>query len=316
MNNLAKEKLKELIKDLSNIELSLDENFNSIVELCANCTGKLIFCGVGKSGIIAQKAFASFVSTGNPSAVLNPLDAMHGDFGIIQENDVVILISHSGNTKELLDLLPSLKFFKVPIISITSNNNSTLAKESNYHLNTQIKKELCPHNLAPTTSTTATLIVLDLIMICLMKVKEFQKEDFAVFHPAGTLGKKLLLKIGHICNDESSNSIVKNSSFSEIVNAISKSTKGVIPVIEENNIVGIISDGDVRRSLDEYGESIFQKIAQELMTQNPKIVDFGELAINVLSLMENYQITAIPVFKNNTYFGIINIHDILKEGLK
>lgn len=316
MNNLAKEKLNELIKDLSNIELSLDENFNSIVELCANCSGKLIFCGVGKSGIIAQKAFASFVSTGNPSTVLNPLDAMHGDFGIIQKNDVVVLISHSGNTKELLDLLPSLKFFKVPIISITSNNNSTLAKESNYHLNTQIKKELCPHNLAPTTSTTATLIVLDLIMICLMKVKEFQKEDFAVFHPAGTLGKKLLLKIGHICNDESSNSIVKNSSFSEIVNAISKSTKGVIPVIEENNIVGIISDGDVRRSLDEYGETIFQKTAQELMTQNPKIVEFEELAIDVLSLMESYEITAIPVLKNNTYFGIINIHDILKEGLK
>ena len=308
------QKLEELLKEVSNLKLSLDDNFSKVVEVLSHCNGKIIFCGVGKSGIIAQKAFASFTSTGNVSMCLNPLDAMHGDFGVILKGDCVVLISHSGNTKELLNLLPTLQHFNTTIISITSNEKSHLAVKSDYHLCTHVQKEICPHNLAPTTSTTSTLILLDLLMVSIMKEKGFKKEEFALFHPAGMLGKKLVLKVGNICDEEHSNCISSNCSFSDIVNAISTSKKGIIPVIENSNIIGIISDGDLRRSLDTFKEKIFQKSAQDLMTTYPKVCEFNDLAVEVLNTMEKYEITAIPVLKNNVFYGIINIHDILKEG--
>lgn len=294
---------------------NLNENFTQAFELLLNVKGRIIFSGVGKSGHIGKKAAASFASTGNISLYVDPVEALHGDLGMIGEGDCIVLLSHSGNTQEMVNLLPSLRHFNVKTIAITSNDNSKLAKFCDVHINTCVKEEICPHNLAPTTSTTITLAILDILMVLLMKEKEFEKEQFALFHPAGSLGKKLLLKVEDIV-ERNAFSVSLQNSFLDVIDTMSSGGKGIVPVVENENIIGIITDGDVRRSLETYKGEVFDKSVEFIMTKNPKIVNSNELAVDVLNLMETYNITAIPVVENEKYIGVISIHDILKEGLR
>ncbi len=305
----------ELKSSIEKLKSNLDDNFSNSINLILNSSGRLIFMGIGKSGHIGKKAAASFASTGTNSQFIDPIHAQHGDFGMISNQDIVILLSHSGNTKEMIDILPTLNNIGVKTIAITSNPSSKLASFSNYHINTLVKKEICPHNLAPTTSTTITLTILDIIMVILMKEKKFRKEEFALFHPAGSLGKKLLLKIHNIL-EYNTDHLTLSSSFSEVVSMISSIKKGAVTVIEQGDIIGIITDGDIRRAMEKFKSEVFSVTIEEIMTKNPKCVQETDLAVDVLTTMEAYNITSIPVLKGEEYVGIINIHDLLKEGLK
>lgn len=305
----------ELKSSIEKLKSNLDDNFSNSINLILNSSGRLIFMGIGKSGHIGKKAAASFASTGTNSQFIDPIHAQHGDFGMISNQDIVILLSHSGNTKEMNDILPTLNNIGVKTIAITSNPSSKLASFSNYHINTLVKKEICPHNLAPTTSTTITLVILDIIMVILMKERGFKKEEFALFHPAGSLGKKLLLKIHNIL-EYNNDHLTLSSSFSEVVSMISSIKKGAVVVIDQGKIIGIITDGDIRRAMEKFKADVFSVSVKDIMTRDPKCVQETDLAVNVLTTMEVYNITSIPVLKGEEYVGIINIHDLLKEGLK
>ena len=305
----------ELKSSVEKLKCKLDDNFSNSINLILNSSGRLVFMGIGKSGHIGKKAAASFASTGTNSQFIDPIHAQHGDFGMISNQDIVVLISHSGNTKEMIDILPTLSNIGVKTIAITSNPSSKLAMFSNYHIDTLVKKEICPYNLAPTTSTTITLIILDIIMVILMKEKKFRKEEFALFHPAGSLGKKLLLKIHNIL-EYNNGHLTLESSFSEVVSMISSIKKGAVAVIEKGKIIGIITDGDIRRAMEKFNSKVFSVKIEEIMTKKPKCIQVDDLAIDVLNTMERYNITSMPVLKGEEYVGIINIHDLLKEGLK
>lgn len=313
--DFARELFDETIQYLKNSSESLDSNFLETLELMKNCKGKLVFSGVGKSGHVAKKVAASYSSTGNPSIFLNPVEALHGDLGGVDSKDVIILLSHSGNTQEVLELIPSLKNFNVPIISITSNSKSKLAKSSNYHINTTVSKEICPFNLAPTTSTTVTLVILDVLMVMLMKEKGFRKESFALFHPAGSLGKRLILKIEDLI--DSAFSANSDELLDEVLIKMSKGSKGLIPIVENGLVVGVVTDGDIRRIIEKYKGEFTKVQVSEVMTKTPKTILKGTLAIDVLNIMEEYNITAMPIVdSSNKLLGVVNIHDILKSGLK
>ncbi len=311
----AKDLVDEEIYHLKNFREKIDSNFYKAFKILLSCKGKIVFSGIGKSGYIARKAAASYSSTGNPSIFLNPVEAMHGDLGIISKEDVCVLISHSGNTHEVTALIPSLKNLGLKIISITSNNNSELARNSDAHINTHVKKEICPFNLAPTSSSTVTLVILDILMVILMKEKGFTKESFALFHPAGSLGKKLTLRVKDLIDREPF-WVTEDASIIKLISTMSKGGKGLVPVLKSEKLIGVISDGDLRRAMERYGPAIFKKNISQIMTPNPKTIESQSLAIDCLNIMERYNITALPVLDNGKLKGVINIHDVLKSGLK
>ncbi|MEY2868722.1 MAG: hypothetical protein RIR01_1185 [Bacteroidota bacterium] len=292
----------------------LDENFSKAVEIIFQSKGRLVVTGIGKSAIIGQKMVATFNSTGTPSMFLHAAEAIHGDLGMIQKDDVIICISKSGNSPEIKALIPLLKRDGNPLIGISGNSNSALAKGSDYVLNTTVDMEACPINLAPTNSTTAQLVMGDALAVCLMEMRDFKPEDFAKYHPGGALGKKLLLKVKDLIEHNQKPIVTPDTPVKKVIFEISEKRLGVTAVIENNKVVGIITDGDIRRMLNNR-DSFTDLTAKDIMSKNPKFTQSNTMAIDALQILENHSITQLIVVDNDEYKGVLHLHDILKEGI-
>jgi arabinose-5-phosphate isomerase len=293
----------------------------SVVDLLAECKGKVVIVGVGKSGIIGQKIAATMTSAGTAALYLHPSDALHGGLGIVQTNDVVIMLSNSGETDEIVAMLPYLKNRQVAIVAIVGNLNSTLARRADVVLDASVDKEACPLNLAPTTSTTVALAIGDALAMTVMKVKGLTSDDFAVNHPAGRLGKRLTLRVGDLMHRDGENpTIATGSSWVEVVRAISKGGLGAVCVIDsEERLAGIITDGDLRRAIEQTShESLAQLTCDDFMTCKPVVATPELLAFDALQLMEDRpsQISVLPVVdQDGRCVGLIRVHDIVRTGV-
>ncbi|GAA6764435.1 KpsF/GutQ family sugar-phosphate isomerase [Flavobacterium sp. CGRL1] len=257
---------------------------------------------------------ATFNSTGTPSMFLHAAEAIHGDLGMIQNDDIIICISKSGNSPEIKVLVPLLKRFGNTLIAITGNTTSFLAKGSDFVLNTTVDTEACPINLAPTNSTTAQLVMGDALAVCLMEMRDFKPEDFAVYHPGGALGKKLLLRVKDMIEHSLKPTVTPDTSIKKAIFEISEKRLGVTAVIEDNKIVGIITDGDIRRMLNDR-DTIADLTAKDIMSKNPKVVSSETMAVDALNILEDFSITQLIVADNGEYKGVLHLHDILKEGI-
>lgn len=292
----------------------LDENFIEATQKIYNSTGRLVVTGIGKSAIIAQKMVASFNSTGTPSLFLHASEAIHGDLGMIQNEDVIICISKSGNSPEIKVLVPLLKRFGNTLIAITGNMSSFLAKGSDFVLNTAVDAEACPNNLAPTNSTTAQLVMGDALAVCLMEMRDFKPEDFAVYHPGGALGKKLLLRVKDMLEHSLKPMVAPDASIKQVIFEISEKRLGVTAVVENDQVIGIITDGDIRRMLSDR-DTFADLTAKDIMTKNPKMTTSDAMVVEALNIMEDFSITQLVVIDGTEYKGVLHLHDILKEGI-
>ncbi|MDI5898198.1 KpsF/GutQ family sugar-phosphate isomerase [Flavobacterium sp. LB2P84] len=292
----------------------LDENFIEATQNIYNSKGRLVVTGIGKSAIIAQKMVATFNSTGTPSLFLHASEAIHGDLGMIQNEDSIICISKSGNSPEIKVLVPLLKRFGNPLIAITGNTTSFLAKGSDFVLNTTVDAEACPNNLAPTNSTTAQLVMGDAIAICLMEMRGFKPEDFAVYHPGGALGKKLLLRVKDMLEHTLKPMVSPDASIKKVIFEISEKRLGVTAVVDQDKVIGIITDGDIRRMLNDR-DSFANLTAKDIMTKNPKLISSTAMVVDALNILEDFSITQLVVVDNGEYKGVLHLHDILKEGI-
>lgn len=317
IKKVVKEVINIEIKALSDFKRAIKDNFNVAVNILKKCRGKVIIIGLGKSGIIGQKISATLSSTGTPSIYLHPVEAAHGDMGVISKKDVIIVISQSGETEEIKDLLPSLTNLKIPIIAITGNKNSTLSKNVTCIIDSYVREEACPMGLAPTASSIVQLAIGDALAIALLKIKNFKKEDFAKLHPGGTLGKKLTLKVGNIMHTGDELPIVKkNVILKEALLIMTKKRFGCIAVVDEKNrLCGIFTDGDLRRLIEKNEDPFSMKISSIMIT-NPKTIKEEELVTDALSVMEKNKITVLLVTdKKKRLIGIIHLHDILSSGI-
>jgi len=277
--------------------------------------GRVIISGIGKSAVIAQKIVATLNSTGTPAIFMHAADAIHGDLGMIQPGDVVIIISKSGNSPEIKVLVPFIKNFGNPVIAICGNETSYLALNADIVINSTVTKEACPHNLAPTTSTTAQLVMGDALAICLLNAKGFTEKDFARFHPGGALGKRLYLRVADMSDSNEQPKVKPGSALREIIYEISAKRLGATAVIDEQGeIKGIITDGDLRRMLEK-NESPANLKAADILSPNPKSIDGGELATEALALMRRHDITQLVVTKEGRYAGMLHLHDLVREGI-
>ena len=292
----------------------IDNSFFEAVTMIHNLKGRLIITGIGKSAIIAQKIVATLNSTGTPALFLHASEAIHGDLGMLQDGDGVICISKSGNSPEIKVLVPLLKRFGNKLIAITGNVTSFLGKEAHYTLNTYVDAESCPNNLAPTNSTTAQLVMGDALAVCLMEMKSFTADDFAKYHPGGALGKKLLLRVIDMLDITRKPLVNPDSSIKNVIVEISEKRLGVAAVIENNIVVGIITDGDIRRMLNKT-ETIAGLTAKDIMTVNPKTIQSSDMVVDALNIMEDFSITQLVVVDHGEYKGVVHLHDILKEGI-
>ncbi|WP_231459468.1 SIS domain-containing protein [Pedobacter sp. Leaf132] len=298
-----------------NVAKNLGSDFEKVVSSILVCKGRVIVTGIGKSAIIAQKIVATFNSTGTPAIFMHAADAIHGDLGMIQIDDIIICISKSGNTPEIKVLAPLLKSAGNILIGMVGELNSFLAQQANLVLNTSVEKEACPHNLAPTTSTTAQLALGDALAICLLEQREFNEQDFAKYHPGGSLGKKLYLKAKDLALSNEKPSIKPEASVKQVLIEISKNRLGAVAVVDGNNqILGIITDGDIRRML-ENNVDITLMLAKDIMGKNPKVIESDALAVDALDIIKKNNITQLIVLEQNAYFGIIHLHDLLNEGI-
>lgn len=292
----------------------IDEEFERAISVLAACKGRVVISGIGKSAIIAQKIVATLNSTGTPAIFLHAADAIHGDLGVVQQEDVVIVISKSGESPEIKVLVPLIKNFGNPLLAMVGNKVSFLARNANYVFNTTVDQEACPNNLAPTTSTTAQLVMGDAIAVCLMQQKGFKVDDFAKLHPGGNLGKRLYLRVSDLFRDNEKPAVFENATLKQVIVEMTRKRMGVTAVTTENGqLVGIITDGDLRRMLER--EDLAQIRATDIMTKNPKTIGQTELAINALSVLRQHEITHLPVTENGQYIGMIQLHDLVKEGL-
>lgn len=292
----------------------LDDNFVETVDIIYNSEGRLVITGIGKSAIIAQKIVASLNSTGTPSLFLHASEAIHGDLGMVQPSDVVICISKSGNSPEIKVLVPLLKRFGNKLIAITGNTTSFLGKEADYVLNTYVESEACPNNLAPTNSTTAQLVMGDAIAVCLMEMRNFTSEDFAKYHPGGALGKKLLYRVRDMLDTTHKPIVAPDANIKNVIVEISEKRLGVTAVVDKDKVIGIITDGDIRRMLNK-SETISGLTALDIMTKNPKMIKSTDLVSDALNILEDFSITQLVVVDNDEYKGVLHLHDILKEGI-
>lgn len=302
-------------ESIQQLAAQLDESFEKAVDCLSNCKGRIVVSGIGKSAIIAQKIVATLNSTGSPALFLHAADAIHGDMGMVQQEDVVMIISKSGESPEIKILLPLIKNFGNCLIAMTGNMESYLAKKSDFVLNTTVNQEACPNNLAPTTSTTAQMVMGDAIAICLMEKKGFNAEGFARFHPGGALGKKLYLRVKDLYTDHEKPEVKTEAPVKEVIMEMTKKRLGVTAVTgTDGKLVGIITDGDLRRMLEK-SDNIQRITARDIMTQNPKTIEPDEMAVNALDIMRKNSITQIVVAEKETYLGILHLHDLVKEGL-
>jgi len=313
--NSAKKTISDEAIAIAGLVDFIDNDFEKAVLKIYSCKGRLIISGIGKSAIIAQKIVASLNSTGTPSAFLHAADAIHGDIGMVQKEDIVMIISKSGDSPEIKVLVPLIKNFKNTIIAICGNMQSYLAKSADLLLNTSVKEEASPHNLAPSSSTTAQMVMGDAISTCLMELRGFNSDDFARFHPGGALGKKLYLHVSDLSVHNEKPSVKAESKLKEVIIEITRKRLGVTVVLDDNNkIAGIITDGDLRRMLEKDLYHADVK-AKEIMTLHPKTIDGKQLAVNALDIMRKNNITQLVVTLNNDYQGIIHLHDLIREGI-
>lgn len=309
---IGKKVIEEEINALSNLKNNLWESFSKAVEVILNSKGKVILTGIGKSGIIAQKIASTLSSTGTPSIFLHPAEAIHGDLGVVEKEDIVIAISNSGETPELIAIVPILKRWGNKIILITNKENSTLSRYGDVVLNIHVEREACPLNLAPTSSSTNTLALGDAIAVALLTLKQFKEEDFARFHPGGSLGKRLM-RVSQIMKTELP-VVNPETPLKEAIIEISEKRYGATLVIQDSKLLGIITDGDIRRAVKN-GFSLDRSLARDVMTVNPKYTTPDSYVLQALELMERYNITVLPVVEKDVPVGIVHIHDILKSGV-
>jgi arabinose-5-phosphate isomerase len=310
----AKETIKlegESILNLSNL---IDNDFADAVELIYNSKGRVIITGIGKSAIIATKIVATLNSTGTPAVFMHAADAIHGDLGLILQDDVVICISKSGNTPEIKVLVPLIKNAKNKMIAITGNKDSFLGQQADYILNAFVQKEACPNNLAPTTSTTAQLVLGDALAVSLLELRGFSSKDFAKYHPGGALGKKLYLRVEDISSVNQKPEVTLDTNIKQVIIEISEKMLGVTAVTENNAIVGIITDGDLRRMLSKV-DNFTDLTAKDIMSANPKRIEEDAMAIDAMEVLETYGISQILVEKEGKYAGVVHIHDLIREGI-
>ncbi|RYY13415.1 MAG: KpsF/GutQ family sugar-phosphate isomerase [Chitinophagaceae bacterium] len=302
----------EAIKSLAEL---VDDQFEAAIEAIVSNKGRLVVSGIGKSAIIAQKMVATLNSTGTPAIFLHAADAIHGDLGIVQQEDVVMIISKSGESPEIKVLMPLLRNFGNKLIGMVGNTTSYLAKKVDIILNTTVSQEACPNNLAPTSSTTAQLVMGDAIAIVLMELKGFGSDDFAKFHPGGTLGKKLYLRVSDLYTQNEKPRVLAGASLKEVISEISRKRLGATVVTDEDEkVLGVVTDGDLRRMLEK-SISLETATARDIMTSNPKSIDAGKLAVDALDLLRRHDITQLIVTDNGKYIGIIHLHDLIREGI-
>ncbi|MGB3605714.1 MAG: KpsF/GutQ family sugar-phosphate isomerase [Psychroserpens sp.] len=299
---------------IANLSALLTDDFANAVSLIYNSKGRVVITGIGKSAIIANKIVATLNSTGTPSVFMHAADAIHGDLGLILQDDVVIFISKSGNTPEIKVLLPLIKNAKNKMVAITGNTDSFLAKQSHYVLNAYVEQEACPNNLAPTTSTTAQLVIGDALAICLLELRGFSSKDFAKYHPGGALGKRLYLRVSDLSSVNEKPMVTLTTSAKDIIVEISEKMLGVTAVVDQNKIVGIITDGDLRRMLTKSDE-FTHLTAKDIMSANPKRIEENAMAVDAMELMEEHGISQLLVEKNGNYAGVVHIHNLIKEGI-
>lgn len=301
----------EAIKNLINL---VDEGFENTVRTILNSKGRVIVTGIGKSAIVGSKIVATFNSTGTPSIFMHAADAIHGDLGNILKDDIVICISKSGNTPEIKVLIPLIKNYGNKIAAITGNTTSYLAQNADFVLNSYVEQEACPNNLAPTSSTTAQLVIGDALAVCLLELNDFSSKDFARYHPGGALGKKLYLRVRDLVSKNEIPLVKPDSSIKDVIIEISEKRLGTTAVIENERIVGVITDGDLRRML-ENNKDINSLKAKDIMSKNPISIVENEMAINALDIMQKNNITQILVTDKDKYIGVVHFHDLLKEGI-
>lgn len=311
---IAQRALDLEIEGIKSVSERLNGDFVKTVELILSLKGRVIMTGIGKSAIIAQKIVATFNSTGTPAVFMHAADAIHGDLGIIQKNDLVVCISKSGNTPEIKVLTPLLKQSGNTLVGIVGDTRSFLANQADLVLDTTVAQEACPNNLAPTTSTTAQLAIGDALAVCLLECREFSSEDFARYHPGGSLGKRLYLKVGDLAAQNDKPQVEPDTPVKEVIIEITKNRLGAVAVVNDDQIVGVVTDGDIRRMLEkgQYNEEL---IAQDIMGKNPKTIQGTELAVNALQIMRENNISQLLVADEARYAGIVHLHDLLKEGI-
>jgi len=312
--SIAKQTIQLESDAIGNLVQFIDEKFQKAVEFIYDSNGRVIVTGIGKSANIATKIVATFNSTGTPAVFMHAADAIHGDLGNIQKDDVVICLSKSGNTPEIKVLIPLIKNYGNKIIAITGNIDSYLGKNADFTLNSFVEKEACPNNLAPTSSTTAQLVIGDALAVCLQELNGFSSSDFAKYHPGGALGKKLYLRVNDLVAKNQIPQVLPSTNIKDVIVEISEKRLGATAVIENNKIIGVVTDGDIRRMLKNCDD--FRLLtAQDIMSSNPKTIDIDAMAIEALDTMETFNISQILVTQNEIYVGVVHLHDIIKEGI-
>ncbi len=311
---IAKETISTESKAIANLINFLDTDFEKAVNFILEAKGRVIVTGIGKSANIATKIVATLNSTGTPAIFMHAADAIHGDLGIVQKDDVVICISKSGNTPEVKVLVPLIKNSSNKIIAITGNTNSYLASHADFVLNTYVEQEACPNNLAPTTSTTAQLVMGDALAVSLLEMRAFTSEDFAKYHPGGTLGKRLYLRVKDLVEKNEIPKVNPSSNVRDVIIEISEKRLGTTAVVENDDVVGIITDGDIRRMLKN-NQNIENLTALDIMSKHPKTIEVSAMAIDALEVMETHNISQLLAVDTKKYVGVVHLHDLLKEGI-
>ena len=312
--SVAKKTIETESKAIENLLNLIDDEFAEAIETIYHSNGRVIITGIGKSAIIANKIVATLNSTGTPSIFMHAADAIHGDLGTILEDDVVICISKSGNTPEIKVLVPLIKTRGNKLIAITSNKDSFLGQQSDFVLHAYVEKEACPNNLAPTTSTTAQLVIGDALAVCLLDLKGFSSKDFAKFHPGGSLGKKLYLRVFDLTKLNKKPEVSPDTDIKSVIVEISKNMLGVTAVVENNKIIGIITDGDLRRMLVK-ADSFHGLSAKDIMSKKPKTISNNAMAVEAFEIMDKHSITQLIAEDDGVYSGIVHIHNLTNEGI-
>ena len=312
--SVAKKTIETESEAIKNLATLIDQSFTDAVEYIYNSNGRVIITGIGKSAIIANKIVATLNSTGTPAIFMHAADAIHGDLGTILEQDVVICISKSGTTPEIKVLVPLIKVRGNKLVAITSNRDSFLGQQADFILNAFVEKEACPNNLAPTTSTTAQLVIGDALAVCLLDLKGFSSKDFAKFHPGGSLGKKLYLRVSDLTKINKKPVVQLDTDIKKVIVEISENMLGVTAVIDKNKVVGIITDGDLRRMLVK-ADSFHGLTAKDIMSKHPKTISNNAMAVEAIEIMDKNRITQIIAVDNGIYCGIVHIHNLTNEGI-
>lgn len=312
--SVARETILTEAKAIANLEQLLDQNFAKAVDAIYRSQGRVIITGIGKSAAIATKIVATLNSTGTPAIFMHAADAIHGDLGTILRDDVVICISKSGNTPEIKVLVPLIKNFGNTLIAITGNIDSFLGQQADFTLNSFVEKEACPNNLAPTTSTTAQLVIGDALAVCLLDLRGFSSKDFAKYHPGGALGKKLYLRVSDIADQNQKPQISPDTPIPQVIVEISEKMLGVAAVIENGKIVGVVTDGDIRRMLYK-STDISGLTAKDIMSHNPRTIAHDAMAVDALDVLEEHKISQLLAVDEGKYYGVVHLHNLIREGI-